>query len=184
MTRVVGRTAITLVQGDIAVQRADALVNAANAALAGGGGVDGALHRGAGPELMAACQALPAVGPHVRCPPGEVRTTGAFRLPARFVIHAVGPIWDPSEPRHGDEVLLATWRAVFAEAQRVGARTVAAPSISTGAYRFPVPRAATLAVHACLEAARAAPGAFDTVTFVLFSVSDRETYARALREAP
>lgn len=93
-TRTFGTTALTLAQADLTTLSADALVNAANAALAGGGGVDGAIHRAGGPSILAACQALPVVAPGVRCPTGEVRSTPAGDLDARYVIHAVGPVFD------------------------------------------------------------------------------------------
>ena len=133
---------ITPLLADITTLEVDAIVNAANEWLRGGSGVDGAIHRAAGPDLVAAGQAL------APCPAGEARTTPAFRLdpPVHFVIHTVGPVWRAHTPEEADRLLASCYLASLAEADRVGARSVAFPAISTGVYGFPPDRAAPLAV--------------------------------------
>jgi O-acetyl-ADP-ribose deacetylase (regulator of RNase III) len=130
---------IEVVQADITTLPVDAIVNAANTSLLGGGGVDGAIHRAAGPRLLEACRKIGG------CPTGEARITPGFDLPARWVIHTVGPVW--RDGRSGEDDLLAScYRESLDLASTAGARTVAFPAISTGAYGFPMPRAATIAV--------------------------------------
>jgi len=132
--------------GDITTVQGDAIVNAANETLLGGGGVDGAIHRAAGPALMEACRQFPELSPGVRCPTGQARITSGFKLPARQVIHAVGPRWQGGS--HGeDDALAAAYRAILglAEAHQLGA--IAVPAISTGIYGFPPARAARIAVE-------------------------------------
>lgn len=133
---------LEVVEGDITLQRVDAVVNAANTTLLGGGGVDGAIHRAAGPGLLEECRALGG------CPTGEARLTRGHRLPAPWVIHTVGPVW--SGGRRGEEALLAScWRRCLEIANERGFSTVAFPSISTGAYRFPLDLAARTAAKTC-----------------------------------
>ena len=157
---------IALRLGDITSETsADAAVTAANTRLAGGGGVDGAIHRAAGPDLLAACREIGG------CPPGEARVTGAGRLPARHVIHAVGPVW--SGGQCGEPVLLASCHAcAIALADRHGCATIAFPAISTGAYGYPVDLAADVAITATSDALAATP----TVTEARFWLFGPETY--------
>jgi O-acetyl-ADP-ribose deacetylase len=134
-----GRTRLRVAEGDLTQVAADAIVNAANRALAGGGGVDGAIHRAAGPELLAACRPL------APCPTGHARLTPGFRLPARWVIHTVGPIWEGGH-RHEPALLASAYRASLTLALANGCRSVAFPAISCGAYRYPIRDAAAVAV--------------------------------------
>ena len=137
---------IEVVEDDITTLAVDAIVNAANEALAGGGGVDGAIHRVAGPELREACRALAMVRPHVRCPTGEARITPGFRLPAKFIVHTVGPVWQGG--RSGEpELLAACYRNSLALAQRHGVRSIAFPAISCGVYGYPLDEAVAIAVR-------------------------------------
>lgn len=131
---------LAVIAGDIAQQRVEAIVNAANTSLLGGGGVDGAIHRAAGPELLAECRMLGG------CATGQAKITKGYKLPARWVIHTVGPVWH--DGRHGEDELLAScYRSCFALVELHGIKTVAFPSISTGAYGFPMDRAARIAMH-------------------------------------
>ena len=131
---------ILAVRGDITCQNVDIIVNAANNSLLGGGGVDGAIHRVAGPELLEACKKLNG------CETGEAKITSAYNLPATWVIHTVGPVWGGGEK--GEDKLLANcYRSSLMLAQKCFARTIAFPSISTGAYRFPIERASKIAVR-------------------------------------
>jgi O-acetyl-ADP-ribose deacetylase (regulator of RNase III) len=163
---------IRVVQGDITREAVDAIVNAANAALAGGGGVDGAIHRAAGPALMDACRTIGG------CPAGEARITPGFALPARFVIHAVGPIWQGGGANE-DALLASCHTHALALARAAGARRIAFPAISTGVYRFPVERAASIAVG---TVARTIAGdtRFESVRFVCFNAPVREAFDAAL----
>jgi O-acetyl-ADP-ribose deacetylase len=135
---------IEVQRGDITTQQVDAIVNAANTTLLGGGGVDGAIHRAAGPELLDASRKLNG------CPTGEAKATPGFRLPAKWVIHAVGPVWSGGG-RDEDERLASCYRRSLAIADELGAKSVAFPAISTGIYRFPPERAAAIAVKTLRE---------------------------------
>jgi O-acetyl-ADP-ribose deacetylase (regulator of RNase III) len=142
--------AIEVIRADITTLDMDAIVNAANESLLGGGGVDGAIHRAAGPSLLAACRALPEVRPGVRCPTGEARVTAGFALPARHVIHTVGPVWRGGKA--GEPGLLAScYRHSLQLARELGAAGVAFPAISCGVYGYPVDAAATVAVTCVRE---------------------------------
>lgn len=164
-----------LVRGDLTRECADALVNAANAELAGGGGVDGALHRAAGPELQAECRALHPLG----CPTGEVRVTAAHRLSARYVFHAVGPIWTgggAGEP----ELLAACYRRSIELAEALGVRTLAFPAISCGVYGYPWPAAAEVACTTIVRALGAAPAVAEVrVVFASDELLEHFAAARA-----
>lgn len=151
---------------DITKLDVEAIVNAANERLLGGGGVDGAIHRAAGPELLAACRAIDEVRPGVRCPTGEVRLTPGFRLPARFVIHTAGPIWRGG--REGERELLAScYRNVLELCAEQGIRSLAIPAISCGVYGFPVRDAAGIAVRE-IRRARTAGIPLEAITLVAF----------------
>lgn len=144
--------ALCLMQGDITTARVDAVVNAANSSLAGGGGVDGAIHRAAGPQLLEACQKI--VAERGTLPPGQAVTTPGFDMPARHVIHTVGPIWyggDSGEP----ETLRSAWVESLREADAHDAVTVAFPAISTGVYSYPTDKAAALALEIAAESLKA-----------------------------
>lgn len=165
---------IEVIHGDITEQRVDAIVNAANPSLLGGGGVDGAIHRAAGPALLAACRKIGD------CPTGEARITPGFNLPARFVIHTVGPIWRGGD-RNEDELLASCYRNSLALAVQSGARTIAFPSISTGAYGFPMERAARIAVCEIRAFLKNAPE-IDKVVLVCFGRPAYELYSAAVGE--
>jgi len=137
---------ITAVQGDITTLAVDAIVNAANLVMLGGGGVDGAIHRAAGDELFEACLKVPEVRPGVRCPTGEARITPGFKLPAKFVIHTVGPVY--RDGQHGEpEKLASCYRNSLALAVENGCQSIAFPCISTGIYGYPKEEAAAIAVR-------------------------------------
>jgi O-acetyl-ADP-ribose deacetylase len=172
---------LCVIRADLVAQRVDAIVNAANEALLGGGGVDGAIHRAAGPQLLAACRALPELRPGVRCPTGEARITPGFLLPARFVIHTVGPVWRGG--RHGEPELLAgCYRRSLALGLEHGCRSLAIPAISTGVFGFPADAAARIAVAECLSVLRDAPE-LESVRLVAWSADAEEILAGALDEA-
>lgn len=166
---------IRITSGDITKVDADAIVNAANSSLLGGGGVDGAIHRAAGPELVAECRMIHG------CPTGEAKITRGYRLPARWVIHTVGPVWQDGS--HGeDELLASAWRNSLLLATERGLRTIAFPSISTGAYRFPLARAARIAIATTLTHLRdyRLP---EEVTVVCFGDEAYQHYLTALAAA-
>ena len=142
--------AIEVHQGDITRLDVDAIVNAANERMLGGGGVDGAIHRAAGPRLLEACRRIPQVRPDVRCPTGEARITPGFDLPADHVIHTVGPVWGGGE-HDEDELLASCYRESLAIANREAFTSIAFPAISCGVYGFPPDRAATIAVREIRE---------------------------------
>ena len=167
---------VSLLEGDITKLQVDAIVNAANTSLLGGGGVDGAIHRAAGPELLAECRTLGG------CPTGEARITAGYRLPAKYVIHTVGPIWgggDRGEP----ELLASSYRNSLALATKHQVRNIAFPAISCGIYGYPIP-------DACQIALRETMAYLDTnelpesVTFVCFGREIYDAYQAALNASP
>jgi O-acetyl-ADP-ribose deacetylase (regulator of RNase III) len=163
---------VEAVQGDITAQAVDAIVNAANPTLLGGGGVDGAIHRAAGPELAAACRVLAG------CPTGEARLTPGYRLRARYVIHTVGPVWSGGTQGEPELLRRCYLRSLGLAAER-DVRSIAFPAISTGAYGYPIERAAAIAVAAVREEADHAPS-LELVRFVCFSAADLAVYRRLL----
>ncbi|MGQ5638288.1 MULTISPECIES: O-acetyl-ADP-ribose deacetylase [unclassified Streptomyces] len=165
-------TAITLVQGDITRESADAIVNAANSSLLGGGGVDGAIHRRGGPAILEECRALRASRYGKGLPTGQAVATTAGQLDARWVIHTVGPVFSSGEDRSG--LLASCYRESLKVADELGARTVAFPAVSTGVYRWPMDDAARIAV----ETVRGADTAVEEVRFVLFDQRAYDAFAR------
>lgn len=170
---------ITIEVGDITQLDADAIVNAANRKMLGGGGVDGAIHRAAGPQLQEACRNVPEVEPGVRCPTGEARITPGFNLPAEYVIHTVGPVYHGGDHGEADQ-LAACYRASLKLAAEHDLDRVAFPAISTGVYGYPVEEAAEIAVSTVREwlDAHDKPRA---VVFCCFSESDAKVYRSIAR---
>lgn len=174
----VGRTRLVVLRGDITRQATDAIVNAANTSLLGGGGVDGAIHRAGGPAILDECKKIAAR--QGGCPTGEAVITTGGRLPARWVIHTVGPVW--SGGRKNEEALLSSaYRNSLRIVAEKGLRSVAFPSISTGAYRFPIARAAEIAITTVREFLLGEAHSIDEVHFVLFSEADLQVYESALK---
>lgn len=165
---------IEVVQGDITREVADAIVNAANSSLLGGGGVDGAIHRAAGPRLLEECRSLGG------CPAGEARITGGYSLPVRWVIHTVGPVWRGGQ-NDEDQLLASCYRNALTLAYQHDLSTVAFPSISTGAYGFPVLRAARIALNEIRQFLQKHPRP-ERVRLVCFDQDTRQTYATVLED--
>jgi O-acetyl-ADP-ribose deacetylase (regulator of RNase III) len=163
---------VEVVQGDITTIAVDAIVNAANEGLRGGGGVDGAVHRAGGPAIMEECIRLGG------CRAGDAKATTAGKLPARYVIHAVGPFWSGGG-RGEDDLLASAYRRSLEVAAGLGCESIAFPAISTGIFGFPIERAAPIALGTARSAAEAAGGDWRLV-FVLFSPGDLEVYRAAL----
>jgi len=173
MKRQIGTTILEMVKGDITQQNVDAVVNAANSGLAGGG-VDGAIHRVGGPSIMAECRHLGG------CPTGQAKATGAGNLSARWVIHAVGPVYDMHGPR-APELLVSAYRSSLEVAVEKGVESIAFPSLSTGAYRYPLTEAAPIALGTIVEFLRSQSHNLQLVRFVLFDEKTLNAYESALR---
>ena len=165
---------IEIIQGDITKQAVDAIVNAANCSLLGGGGVDGAIHRAAGPELLRECRTLHG------CETGKAKITRGYRLPAKHVIHTPGPVWHGGTHRE-DELLASCYRSCLTLADEYGCQTVDFPSISTGVYAFPVDRAAGIAIRT-IGAFLADHPAIERVRMVCFDSRTKAAYDAALKE--
>ena len=174
-------TALVLVRGDITEQDTNAVVNAANSTLLGGGGVDGAIHRRGGPSILEECRALRATRYPDGLPPGQAVATTAGRLPARWVIHTVGPVYSPGEDR--SPLLASAYRQSLQVAHELGARSVAFPAISAGAYGWPLDDAARVAVDT-VRTVCSAPTEIEEVRFVLFSAPAYDAFAAALKHPP
>ena len=170
----VGESTLELVDGDITQQDTDAIVNAANSSLLGGGGVDGAIHRAAGPELLAECQTLGG------CATGEAKITKGYRLKAKHVIHTVGPIYTQAG-RHAGDQLASAYRSSLRLAAKNNLSSVAFPSISTGAYGYPMPEAARIALETVAEYLEDHPS-IRLVRFVLLGKAAYQTYEKALND--
>ena len=163
---------VSVVLGDITAQRVDAIVNAANTSLLGGGGVDGAIHRAAGPEFLRECRTLGG------CETGQAKLTKGYRLPAKHVIHTVGPVWIEGKAGE-DELLSRCYHNSLALAELSGMKSIAFPSISTGAYGFPIKRAAQIAISTVSKYLNS-PTKIEEAIFVCFSKSDYDVYKSLL----
>jgi len=165
---------IEVIQGDITQLEVDAIVNAANTSLLGGGGVDGAIHRAAGPQLLAECRQLGG------CPTGKAKATLGYRLPAKYVFHAVGPVWHGGK-RGEDHLLASCYRECMRLAKEYQVKTIAFPAISCGVYRFPLERAARIAIQTLLECLKDNPQ-IQKIYLVCFDQHVYQTYQRCLQE--
>jgi O-acetyl-ADP-ribose deacetylase (regulator of RNase III) len=169
---------IEIAEADITTLEVDAIVNAANEALLGGGGVDGAIHRAAGPQLLAACRALPEVRPGVRCPTGEARITPGYRLPARHVIHTVGPVWRGGGSGEAER-LASCYRESLRLANEFSLDSIAFPAISCGVYGYPIEQAVAIAVRE-VRAWLSRNAAPRRIVFCCFGATLAEAYRHAI----
>lgn len=181
ITTEVHQTRLVLRQGDITQERVDAIVNAANSTLMGGGGVDGAIHRAGGKEVFEACKEIRRTSHPHGLPPGQAVSTTAGQLQAKRIIHTVGPVW------HGggageEQILESAWRESLALARKEGLRTVAFPAISTGVFGYPPHRAARVAMLVIAEELYQHPGSFDEIRIVLFDEKSLEIWGSAAQE--
>jgi len=178
----IGTTKIVILQGDITEQKVDAIVNAAKPSLEGGGGIDGAIHRAAGPQLLAACLKIPKDNNGVRCPTGQARLTPGFKLPAKYVIHTVGPEW--SDGNHDEDALLTScYTSCLKEAEKAQPpiKSIAFCAISTGIYGFPLVRATNIALTTVINFIKQHPKVFNEIIFVCWQDSDYAAYAQVVR---
>ncbi|HEX5414608.1 MAG TPA: O-acetyl-ADP-ribose deacetylase [Chloroflexota bacterium] len=164
---------VRAVEGDITAQQVDAIVNAANTSLLGGGGVDGAIHRAAGRELLEECRKLGG------CPTGQARITNGYKLSARWIIHTVGPIWSGGD-RNEDDLLASCYRSSLSFALPYGLRSLAIPAISTGIYHFPLERATRIAISTVRDFLAAQRTPLEEVRFVCFGAETLQAYAKVL----
>lgn len=178
MDTYIGRTLLKMIKGDITSQKTEAIVNAANSSLLGGGGVDGAIHRVGGPKILAEC--IKIREKQGKCPTGQAVITSGGNLPAEYVIHTVGPVWTDGR-RNEDALLSSAYKNSLAIAGAHGIRTISFPSISTGAYRFPVDRAARIALGTVRDYIKAG-AEFEEIRFVLFLEGVLKEYQSAWRE--
>ncbi|OQR98262.1 hypothetical protein ACHHYP_08929 [Achlya hypogyna] len=172
--------AVAVSVGDITRWAGDAVVNAANERMLGGSGVDGAIHKAAGPQLYEACEQVPQVRRSVRCPVGEARITPAFRLPATHVIHTVGPVYRPNS--NAPALLRSAYLSALALAHEHHCATVAFPAISCGVYHYPLSAAATIALEACVEFTAANPNRLQLIEFVMFTTQTHAAWTAAAAE--
>lgn len=177
-----GSARIELVLGDIVNAQVEALVNAANTSLLGGGGVDGAIHHAAGPALLAECEVLPENEKGQRCPTGEVRVTGAGNLSARWVIHAVGPVYSDRNRPEGESQLRAVHLSALREASERGCTSIGFPAISTGAFGYPMAESARIALEAVRSHLLGSRGPLSRVQFVLFDHTSLDVFREALAD--
>jgi O-acetyl-ADP-ribose deacetylase (regulator of RNase III) len=177
----IANTDVRLLHGDITEQDTDAIVNAANSSLAGGGGVDGAIHRRGGPVILEECRRIRSTTHPNGLPTGEAVVTTGGKLSAKRVVHAVGPIWRDGTANEAN-LLASAYRNSLRVAAEEGLRTIAFPSISTGAYGYPIERAAGVALRTVIEEIRRRDDAFDEVRFVLFSPADLHIYNASLHQ--
>ncbi|SDR53242.1 O-acetyl-ADP-ribose deacetylase (regulator of RNase III), contains Macro domain [Rhizobiales bacterium GAS191] len=175
LTATLGDIRLEVVVADITRLEVDAIVNAANSSLLGGGGVDGAIHRAAGPELLAECRLLGG------CQTGDAKLTKGYRLPARYVIHAVGPVWS-GDAEESDPLLASCYRQALSLARLRQLASIAFPAISTGVYRFPAGRAATIALATVMAELERDPATLQRVIFCCFSEEAAEHYMAAFAD--